>query len=49
MKQNQFRTKTFKTGQIIIFDKRNKMTSTFFVFDVIIASSFCHYDAITMS
>ena len=47
---------TFKTGQIIIINKRNKMTLNFFAFCltfccfyVIAESSFCHHDVITMS
>ena len=41
-------TMTFKTGQIIIFNKRNKTTCKIFTFDVIAASSFCHHDVMTM-
>ena len=40
---------TFKTGQIIIFNKRNKMACKFFASDFITASSFCHHDGMTMS
>ena len=45
MKQNQFRTSynvqnTSSKHQIIIFNKRNKMTYNFFAFDVISAPSF---------
>ena len=40
---------TFKTGQIIIFNKRNKMTRKFFASEFITVSSFCHHDGMTMS
>ena len=40
---------TPKTGQIIIFNKTNKMKCKFFVSDFITASSFCHHNAMTMS
>ena len=40
---------TFKTGQIIIFNKRNKMTCKFFASEFITVSSFCHHDGMTMS
>ena len=40
---------TFKTGQIIIFNKRNKIRCNFFASDFINASSFCHLDVMTMS
>ena len=40
---------TFKTGQIIIFNKRKKMTCKCFTSNFITASSFCHHDIMTMS
>ena len=40
---------TFKTGQIVIFNKINKMTCKCFAFDFITASSFSHHDVMTMS
>ena len=40
---------TFKTGQIIIFNKRNKMTCKFFAFHFITASWFCHHVVMTVS
>ena len=40
---------TFKTGQIIIFNKTSKTTCKCFVSDFITASSFCHHDGMTMS
>ena len=49
MKQNQFRTSyNAKSGQIIIFNKINKMTYNFFAFDIISAPLFCQHDIMTM-
>ena len=39
---------TFKAGQIIIFNKRNKMMCKYFASYFITASSFSHQDVMTM-
>ena len=40
---------TFKTGQILVFNKRHKMTCKLLASDFLTAPSFCHQDVMTMS